>query len=49
MRVHRVVPNFVWQAGDDRGDGNGGPGYSLRDELSAIPYLRGTMGMGITF
>lgn len=47
MRVHRVVPNFVWQSGDDRGDGNGGPGYSLRDELSAIPFLRGTVGMAL--
>ncbi len=47
MRVHRVVPNFVWQAGDDRGDGAGGPGYSLRDELSADPFVRGTMGMAL--
>lgn len=47
MRIHRVVPNFVVQAGDDRGDGEGGPGYSLRDELSAIPYRRGTVGMAL--
>lgn len=47
MRIHRVVPNFVVQAGDDRGDGAGGPGYSLRDELSPIPYRRGTVGMAL--
>ena len=47
MRIHRVVPNFVVQAGDDRGDGAGGPGYTLRDELSALPYRRGTVGMAL--
>lgn len=48
MRIHRVVPNFVVQAGDDRGDGEGGPGYALRDELSPLPYLRGTVGMALS-
>jgi len=47
MRIHRVVPNFVMQAGDDRGDGAGGPGYTLRDELSPLPYVRGTVGMAL--
>lgn len=47
MAVHRVVPNFVVQAGDPRGDGEGGPGYTLRDELSLSPYLRGTVGMAL--
>ncbi len=47
MKIHRVVPNFVMQAGDDRGDGAGGPGYTLRDELSTIPYRRGTVGMAL--
>ena len=28
MQVHRVVPTFVVQAGDPRGDGEGGPGYT---------------------
>jgi len=35
------------QAGDDRGDGAGGPGYTLRDELSPLPYVRGTVGMAL--
>jgi cyclophilin family peptidyl-prolyl cis-trans isomerase/HEAT repeat protein len=47
MAIHRVVPAFVVQAGDPRGDGEGGPGYTIRDELSPVPYLRGTMGMAL--
>jgi cyclophilin family peptidyl-prolyl cis-trans isomerase len=45
--VHRVVTNFVVQAGDPRGDGEGGPGYTIRDELNPTPYLRGTVGMAL--
>ncbi len=44
---HRLVPDFVVQGGDPRGDGEGGPGYTLRDELSEEPYLRGTVGMAL--
>ena len=44
---HRVVPNFVVQDGDPRGDGEGGPGYTIRDELNQRPYLRGTVGMAL--
>jgi cyclophilin family peptidyl-prolyl cis-trans isomerase/HEAT repeat protein len=47
MAIHRVVPNFVVQAGDRRGDGEGGPGYTLRDEINTLPYLRGTVGMAL--
>jgi cyclophilin family peptidyl-prolyl cis-trans isomerase/HEAT repeat protein len=45
--IHRVVPDFVVQAGDPRGDGEGGPGYTIRDELNEVPYLRGTVGMAL--
>ena len=48
LQVHRVVPNFVVQDGDPRGDGSGGPGYSIRDELNDRPYLRGTVGMALS-
>jgi cyclophilin family peptidyl-prolyl cis-trans isomerase len=48
LQVHRVVPNFVIQAGDPRGDGSGGPGYSIRDELNDRPYVRGTVGMALS-
>jgi len=43
--VHRVVPNFVVQDGDPRGDGYGGPGYSIRDEWNPLPFDGGVVGM----
>jgi cyclophilin family peptidyl-prolyl cis-trans isomerase len=48
LAFHRVVPNFVIQDGDPRGDGGGGPGYTIRDELNDRPYLRGTVGMALS-
>ncbi len=45
VQLHRVVPDFVVQGGDPRGDGAGGPGYTIRDEVNQRPYLRGTVGM----
>ncbi|CAN5610533.1 hypothetical protein BH23GEM1_BH23GEM1_10840 [soil metagenome] len=47
-RFHRVVPNFVVQDGDPRGDGSGGPGYSIRDELNLHRYDRGVLGMALS-
>ena len=47
-RFHRVVPNFVVQDGDPRGDGSGGPGYSIRDELNPHRYERGVLGMALS-
>lgn len=44
----RVVPNFVVQGGDPRGDTSGGPGYVIRDELNRHLYLRGTLGMALS-
>ena len=45
LLFHRVVPNFVVQGGDPRGDGWGGPGYTIRTEISMDRYDRGTCGM----
>jgi cyclophilin family peptidyl-prolyl cis-trans isomerase/HEAT repeat protein len=47
VAIHRVVPDFVVQGGDPRGDGEGGPGYTVRDEINMRPYLRGTVGMAL--
>ena len=44
---HRVVPDFVIQTGDPRGDGEGGAPDTLRDELSPRPFLTGTVGMAL--
>ena len=48
VHFHRVVPNFVAQDGDPRGDGNGGPGYAIRDELNVQRYTRGAVGMALS-
>ena len=48
LYFHRVVPGFVAQDGDPRGDGEGGPGYAIRDELTLLPYARGAVGMALS-
>ena len=46
--IHRVVPDFVVQTGDPRGDGSGGPGYAIRDEINPLRYARGAVGMALS-
>ena len=45
---HRVEPGFVVQGGCPRGDGNGGPGYALRCEITRRPFGRGGVGMALS-
>lgn len=45
LRIHRVVPNFVIQGGDPRGDGWGTSGNILHDQMNHLVYKRGSVGM----
>jgi len=50
LTCHRLTNGgfYVLQCGDPKGDGSGGPGYSIRDELNDRPYVRGTVGMALS-
>lgn len=43
--IHRLVPGFVVQGLDPRGDGYGVGGASLRSEINEVRYDRGIVGM----
>jgi len=45
LTFHRIVPNFVIQGGDPKGDGTGGPGYSIPDEPTTKKHVRGALSM----
>ena len=42
---HRVVPDFVVQGGCPKGNGTGGPGYTVPAEFNKQKHLRGTVAM----
>ncbi len=48
LKFHRVVPGFVVQGGDPKGDGTGGPGYTIKDEFNSRKHLVGTVAMART-
>ena len=45
---HRVVPDFVVQGGDPKGNGTGGPGYTIKAEFNKQKHVRGVVAMART-
>ena len=47
LRFHRVIPGFVAQGGCPNGNGTGGRGYTIKDELIGNPHKheRGALSM----
>lgn len=45
LAFHRVIPGFMAQTGDPRGDGTGGSGQKIKAEFNKAPHVRGTVSM----
>jgi cyclophilin family peptidyl-prolyl cis-trans isomerase len=45
LTFHRIAPDYLVQAGDPRGDGTGGPGYTIAPEFNDRDHVRGVLSM----
>lgn len=45
LKFHRVIPNFMIQGGCPRGDGTGGPGYTIKCEINPRKHKKGALSM----
>jgi peptidylprolyl isomerase len=45
LKFHRVIPDFMAQTGDPKGDGTGGSGQHIKAEFNSLRHLRGTVSM----
>lgn len=48
LSFHRVIPGFMIQGGDPKGDGSGGPGYRIPDEANTLTHEIGSVSMANT-
>ena len=54
LTFHRVIPGFMIQGGCPKGNGTGGPGYSIKGEFTAngvlneLKHTRGVLSMAIS-
>jgi peptidyl-prolyl cis-trans isomerase B (cyclophilin B) len=56
LKFHRVIKGFMIQGGDPKGNGTGGPGYSIPGEFASngfkqntLKHTRGTLSMARAF
>ena len=45
LKFHRVIPGFMAQTGDPKGDGTGGSGQNIKAEFNKQPHSRGAVSM----
>ncbi|MGA2676686.1 MAG: peptidylprolyl isomerase [Methanobacterium sp.] len=45
LTFHRVLPDFVIQGGCPKGDGTGGPGYTIKCEINPHKHGTGALSM----
>ena len=45
LTFHRIIKDFMAQAGCPQGSGTGGPGYQFDDEINDRKLVRGTLAM----